>query len=662
MAGINVPGLGSGLDIAGMSSGLAQAEMGGFIKEAQRQKSTTTSQISSLSKISGALSNFQGTLDSLNIAEMTRNTLTYPDPEKVISITASGRAINGNYDVEVLSLASSHRLKSQEFTDTQMFQGTLSISTNTDSFSLSVPEGSSIFALAQQINSETEGLSVVVVDNGNGNVLSISSETTGTDGTIEITGVDDPSVPASELSKLTFNSSAQTLTEVKQASDSIIKINGVEIVSSDNNFNDAITGLEISVNNNVAAEKIGEIQEFSIQKNNSGIKTQVRQFVSDYNSIIGGIKAMSSYDVDNDSAGVFNGDADIRILTQRLSTAMTSPIENAIGQYNTLYSIGVKSTDTGSFTIDDSMLNSAIENDEDSVLSLLASGLNSNHDGITIDSELTADTNVFTEDLTITKMPTPASASAVSTEATNPYTTPFSITSGIDLFFDGALLVAALGEGGDNLDFSNYTDFIAQINIDLSTNNVPIQASFTSSALGSIPETFLASIKFEQSNPIEGDLTINSLGSLSSFTPEASIPTAPGIISYQSQDYDHYNSFTIPDQDVDLIIDPEAVNIPDELKITSSKGFAYLINDIVNNYIDGEDSILKTKGEALKNSKDRISTRIEELNEKRDKVEARYLKQFQALDIALVRMKQQSEALNGQLDSISALTDSINRG
>lgn len=662
MAGINVPGLGSGLDISGMSSGLAQAEMGGFIKEAQRQQSTASSQLSSLSQISSALSNFQGTLGVFSYDELTRNNLTYNEKEKLINITATGRAVNGNYDVEVLSLASSHRLKSGEFSDNQEFHGTMNIAISDNNYSLSIPEGSSIYALAQQINSETEGVSVVVVDNGNGNVLSLSSETTGTDGVIEITSSDDSSSPGSLLSGLNFNQSAQTLTEVKQASDSTIKINGVEVSSSDNNFNDVIVGLDISVNNGVAVDKIGEVQEFSIKKDSSLITKNVKQLVSDYNSIISGIKSMSSYDSTTDTAGVFNGDADIRVLTQKLSTVMTSPIENAIGQYNTLYSIGVKSTDDGSFIIDDTMLDKAIETDESSVLSLLSNGLSSNHDGVTIDTEMSDDMDAFSTNLMITKMPEVASASASATLDSDPFTSPFSITSGIDLYFNNILLASSLGEGGSDLSFSNYTDFLSQINQDLATANHPITASFDSNMLGTTPQTYATTISFTQDSPIEGDLTINSLGSISNYSINTPIASGPGSLNYNNQDYDHFNSFTLPDHEVDLTFDPDSINIPDEVSISSSKGFSYIINDIVENYIGGEDSILQVKESSLRDSKDRIATRIDELNEKKDKVEARYLKQFQALDIALVRMKQQSEALTGQLDSIAAMTDSINKG
>lgn len=48
MAGISVPGLGSGLDIEGMSSGLARADMGGRISNATKQADKIDSKISGL--------------------------------------------------------------------------------------------------------------------------------------------------------------------------------------------------------------------------------------------------------------------------------------------------------------------------------------------------------------------------------------------------------------------------------------------------------------------------------------------------------------------------------------------------------------------------------------------------------------------------------------
>jgi flagellar hook-associated protein 2 len=661
MAAINVPGLGSGLDIAGMSSGLAQAEMGGFIKEAQRQQYDTSSQISSLSKITSALGRFQGTLNGMNIGSMSTNTLTYASPDKVVDITATGRAVNGNYDVEVISIASSHRLKSQSFSDTQYFHGNLSISTPDSNFHLTVPEGSSIFALANQINNEAEGIAAVVIDNGSGNVLSISSELTGTDGLIEIIGTDDSSSVASELNKLTFTSTTQSMTEVKQASDAIIKINGVQIISSDNNFDDAISGLEISINNSIAVDKIGDVQGFTISKDSSAIKTKVNQFVSDYNSIISGLKALSKYDPETDSAGVFTGDSDIRILQSKLSTAMTSPIEDAMGRYTTLYSIGVRTTDDGTFSIDDEILATAVADDEASVLSLLATGLSSNHPGVSVLTDMSDEVEVFSETITVTSHPTPAYAASTSFLSTDPSTTPVSILSGINLNFNGLLLASALGEGGDDLDFTNYNDLIAQINADLLEQNIPVSATLDIHTDPNSP-LFLSTIKFTQDTTTEGLLELDSLGTLADmgFNPASPVPTKLGTLDYKSQEYDFVNSFTMPDENIDLDLNPDSINIPEQITITASKGFAFRINELMNNYIDGPESILETKDVALRDSNDRLSTRIEELEDKKDRVESRYLKQFQALDIALVRMKQKSEALTGQLDSIQSLTDSIN--
>ena len=662
MAAINVPGLGSGLDIAGMSSGLAQAEMGGFIKEAQRQQYTTSSQISSLSKITSALGRFQGTLDGMNIGEMSTNTLTYPSEDKVVNITATGRAVNGNYDVEVLSMASSHRLKSQSFTDTQLFHGNLSISTPTSNFSLTVPEGSSLFALAHQINTEAEGVSAVVIDDGSGNVLSLSSELTGTDGSIQITGTDDASSVESELNKLTFSTTTQSMTEVKQASDAIIKINGVQIISSDNNFDDAISGLEISINNSIATDKIGDVQEFTITKDSSAIKKKVGQFVSDYNSIITGLKELSKYDPETDSAGIFTGDSDIRELQQKLSTAMTSVVEDAIGQYTTLYSIGVRTTDDGTFSIDNEVLEAAVADDEDSVLSLLATGLNSNHSGVSVLTDMSDDVEIFSEIISVTSHPYPSYSVSSASVTSDPATTPISILSGIDLNFNGLLLASALGEGGEDLDFTNYNDFIAQINTDLLEQNIPVIATLDVSADPNATGMFLTQLMFMQEKATEGLLEVSSLGTLGdmNFNVDSSTATAMGKLNYKSQEYEYVNSFTMPDENIELDLNIDSINIPEEIIITASKGFAFRINELVNNYIDGPESILETKEESLRSSNDRLTTRIEDLEERKDKVESRYLKQFQALDMALVRMKQQSEALNGQLDSIQSLTDSIN--
>lgn len=667
MAGISVPGIGSGLDVDGMSFGLAQAEMSGQINFATKAQQKVNGKISSLGNIMAGLTSFKSTLANMNASSLTANQLNYPSEDKVINITPTGNAINGDYDITVSSLASSHALKSVQFDDDAVFSGSMSISTGTNNYSVSIEENSSIYSLANQINNDLSGVSAVVINNGTGNVLSVSSKESGSDNNIQINASADSSAN-SMIESLIYNETQQSMIETKAASNANININGVNIVSNDNDFNSAVKGLDISINPNIDLDLLDTTQHFDITKDSSDLVTTVKTFKNHLNAILSGLKDVQNYNQETNTASVFSGDNDIRSLTQQLKTIIASSVETN-SKYNTLYSIGFSTNLDGTVNLDTSTLDSAISDDSDSVIKLISGGLSSTNSSFTIDTEMEDTIPAFSQEIMINEIPKPASTSLTTTLFTNPLSTPITLSQGFDLSFNGNLIATLLGSGGDSMEFSNYPDFISQINADLLTQNTPITASLKtlSSVInnpaytsgGSEPLTitqYVSDILFEQNIISDGSISLNINGN-ASFTETNVIAAQNGTLTYDDNTYDFISSFTTPDTGIEISINTSAIEENDSGMVASSKGYAFLLTNLVNSFME-DDGILDNKSEALKDSKTRYSDKIDSLRDKQDKIEQRYLREFRALDIALSSMKQQSNALTAQLKQISSINNS----
>jgi flagellar hook-associated protein 2 len=107
--GLSSSGIGSGLDVEGLVSKLMSAEsapLGNYAKKT----SEVQSQIAAYGKLSGAIGTFQGALSSLSTVSTFRALGVTAGDMDVLSGSASGKAVPGNYKINVTQLASNQSL------------------------------------------------------------------------------------------------------------------------------------------------------------------------------------------------------------------------------------------------------------------------------------------------------------------------------------------------------------------------------------------------------------------------------------------------------------------------------------------------------------------------------------------------------------------------
>ncbi len=107
--GLSSAGIGSGLDVEGLVSKLMAAESAP-LSNYDKKSATVQSEIAAYGKLTGAIGTFQGALSSLSSVSTFRALGVTAGDTDVLTGSASGKAVPGNYKINVTQLASSQSL------------------------------------------------------------------------------------------------------------------------------------------------------------------------------------------------------------------------------------------------------------------------------------------------------------------------------------------------------------------------------------------------------------------------------------------------------------------------------------------------------------------------------------------------------------------------
>src|SRR5512133_1561264 len=115
MAGIQASGVGSGLDIASLVSQLVAAERAPLDARIARRETAATVEISGLSALKGGLTALRDALTGLNSTSAFNSRTASSSETTVFTATASSEVQPGEYGIEVVNLATAHKLASGPF-------------------------------------------------------------------------------------------------------------------------------------------------------------------------------------------------------------------------------------------------------------------------------------------------------------------------------------------------------------------------------------------------------------------------------------------------------------------------------------------------------------------------------------------------------------------
>jgi flagellar hook-associated protein 2 len=137
-------------------------------------------------------------------------------------------------------------------------------------------------------------------------------------------------------------------------------LDGLTMYRASNQVSDALSGVTINMKDVQTANL-----DFTVGPDTEGIKSQISDFITKYNSIVTQLAGSTMVDGDLGLRGVFAGDASIRGLRFNLRNDIATAVSSqAEGSVQSIAELGISIAEDGSLSItDDEVFNDTIESD-----------------------------------------------------------------------------------------------------------------------------------------------------------------------------------------------------------------------------------------------------------------------------------------------------------
>lgn len=375
MASITASGIGSGLDINNIVSQLVSAERAPTENRLNSKESLIQARLSAFGSLKSALTNFQSSLSTLKNADnYTKRTATISD-STVFSATTSASAAPGSYSVKVEQLATSHKIASQAYTDsnTSVGSGEMTFTINGESFSVAIADDANSLAdIRDAVNtaSDNSGVTASIINDQDGAHLVFSATKTGVENAVNIAVSNGAS---GDLSQLAYDTNLgvqlSSMSEKAEALDSIVIIDGFTQTSANTKIEGMIEGVSLDLKKALPGESLS----LKVQLDTKSIKTAVEGFVSNYNSLMTTINDLTAYNSESKTAGLLQGDSATRNIANQLRKEMGSIVGGLDTELDSLAELGITTGDKNKLVIDSTKFADVISSDFDKLSGIFSS-------------------------------------------------------------------------------------------------------------------------------------------------------------------------------------------------------------------------------------------------------------------------------------------------
>lgn len=275
--------------------------------------------------------------------------------EDILTVSATGDATEGDYDINVSQLAVAAKERGDAFDtkSTLVKAGTLTIVVDgeiDDEVTITIAATDSLLDVADKINASDAAVNAALVFDGDDYYLQITNVDTGFS-----TGSAAEALVITE-SYTGLSGQQLNLLEVVPAQNAKVNIDGLAMEFSDNSISEALEGITLDL------VTIGTTS-FSVTNDKEGVKENIQAFVDQYNSTIAMITKHLKVSETSDRQSSLAGDSTISGLKNRLQDIITQTIPGLTGTFDALSHIGIRTKAGGQLKIDDDDLSDAIDQD-----------------------------------------------------------------------------------------------------------------------------------------------------------------------------------------------------------------------------------------------------------------------------------------------------------
>lgn len=394
MAGIT--GIGSGLNINEIVTALVNAEKAPKTNQLDNLEKQTTTRISAIGTLTGAMNSFKTALDALNKPSLFESRTASTSNSSVLKATATATAPAGTYSVQVQQLAASSKVALQSVSGVgnapaTFNSGTLEISAGNTSISVDVTAANNTLAgMRDAINEvgKNSGISATIITDDSGSRLVLSSTKTGEGNDIQVavtedgettggnalttqafTPVADPGNAGAFLKPSSDTGAGGVISQAKSAK---LTIDGLQLVRDSNKIEDALEGVTLDL---VAAQSATDLTDgktinLTVGVDKSSVKSNLQKFVDAYNALITSsaqLTAVVEVEGSKPVAGPLVGDSTVRSILAGLRNEIVSMTGGGEAGVRALADLGITTDKDGKLSLDDDTLTKALDTNFDQV-------------------------------------------------------------------------------------------------------------------------------------------------------------------------------------------------------------------------------------------------------------------------------------------------------
>jgi len=435
----------------------------------------------------------------------------------------------------------------------------------------------------------------------------------------------------------------------------------ITVTSDTNTFKDVIGGVELQVR---MQTEIGQSISVKVDTDFDGIKNSINRFISAFNAVSEFVDKQNTYNQDTKESGVLFGDYSLQTVQSSLRRTMGSKIDGLQGQYNQLYSLGIRTGLDGKLAIKDSArLEEALREDLDAVIDLFQDSGASTNGMIEFLSAGTVTRLTGDLDIDITQAATKAAYEGELIDA--PETTPLTLTSSnnrLKLNVDGLISNEIILTAKT---YSTVTELISEIQAKIDADDKIGEFGLTVewvdngagkgylrfesptygskavvSMVTSIPSSAFAALALAGGRQIEG---LDVAGTINGEEAEGS-----GQMLEGSEDTDAEGiRLKITMTESDLVQGTDAT-------VTMAVGLSTKLDSLLENYTKSGVGFIASRVSIYEKQAEHLTDRIADFDFRLSLRRKRLEDQFRAMEDALGRLNVQGNYLSGQLASLNS--------
>ncbi len=402
-------GVASGNDFSSIVEQLVTLKKQSVTRNTTKRYNANTIELSGVASLKSALSTFQSTVTAFtdnrdSVFNSKKVTTTQSADANIFTVETKDDASNADFQLGVVQLAKSQKLN-QKFSTDDGFKnsfeaGSLTFDLGKDengkdrSFSVDVQDGDTLESIRKRINQNDYGVTASLVKTSSGYSLSLDTGITGDDATpISITASGKGGDGKDSLSMFEASGNAGSdgkigsWSQLQKAQDAIITVDGEQVHSSSNTFDDEqVAGLKITVNQLSEAATDND-SDVVTTADNKQVKTynvkvatdadstadKIMSFVNGYNTLMTSLDKLSKSNTytdgeSNEDGGDLAGDSSVTGLKRQLQSMISGFSDSQDGL--TIFDMGIKFNKDGTLSFTRSEFNEALENNPNAVSTL----------------------------------------------------------------------------------------------------------------------------------------------------------------------------------------------------------------------------------------------------------------------------------------------------